>query len=92
MSHQKETGEITYKALLEADKGGDTVYARGHWWRAKAKTGGRVWYTPDGMEAVAETPAGVVYGSMLFVGFTPMRSNTSIFTRLWARAAKCRAM
>ena len=78
----KETGEITYDALLEADKGGDTVDARGIWYKAKTKTGKRAWYTPDGTEAVAETPAGAVYGTMLLDGMPDAEQHKHIYATL----------
>lgn len=82
MNYWKEMGEATYKGLLEADNDGDKVYARGWWLKAKAKTGGRVWYTPDGSEAVVETPAGAVYGAMLFDGLPDVEHHKHIYATL----------
>lgn len=82
MRYWKEMGEATYKGLLEADKGGDTVDARGIWYKAKAKTGGRAWYAPNGTEAVVETPAGVVYGAMLFDGLPDVEQHKHIYATL----------
>lgn len=66
MRYWKEMGEATYKGLLEADKGGDTVDARGIWYKAKAKTGGRAWATTDGRKVYVETDKGLMMGLALW--------------------------
>lgn len=88
-----EIGKATYEGLQEVDrKRARKVYAHGWWYRAKTKTGGRAWYAPDGSEAVAETPAGGVYGMMLLDGGTDNakeREWLAVLRRMYA--AGCRS-
>lgn len=76
----KWVGQITYNALREEAAGGEA--ARGIWYKAKTNMGGRVWYTPDGSEAVAETPAGAVYGKMFLDGMPDAEKHKRIYASL----------
>lgn len=85
-------GWDTYACLQRVDrKGARKVVMDGfYYYKGKTRNGGRVWYVSGGSEALAETPAGPVYGSIMLDGEHDDTGFRAIFDALCVDKAEGR--